>query len=315
MKNDDIHRNLLEVLEKKIPDRSKLVEILMDSLFMEKGAIYRRLRGEVPFSFNEVVNISEKLDLSLINLTAEKSEWVDSFALEATEVGFKKWHEYIAFISTAKKDLNSDFAASSNQLPATIYAKYESLYKFYIFKYQYLLGGTVNRTSFNEFILPEELKQIYFSYYSESKHFAKTFFICDHSMIYNLITDLKYFYGIKLLFDDDIRQIKEDLFSFLDYFEEIALNGCFDETGKTVDIYISDINLDATYTYMQINNRCVSLLRTFIINAVMAKDITTFEKIKGWVQSLKRSSTLISQSGAAYRADFFEKQRILVSEL
>ena len=134
-------------------------------------------------------------------------------------------------------------------------------------------------------------------------------------MVDNLITDLRYFSGIHLLAADDLQQIKEDLFSFLDYFEEIAVNGCFDETGTQVDIYISDINLDANYCYMQINDMFLSTIRTFSINAIMARDKSSFDKIKNWVQSLIKTSTLISRSGAAYRADFFEKQRKMISEL
>ena len=315
MKRDDIHRYFLSALEKRIPDRSKLVEILMDTLFMEKGAIYRRLRGEVPFTFYETVNIAEKLELSLNNLIDNKTDWIDSFVLDLTGVDMKKWHDYIALINMAKKDPQSTFAVSSNLLPANIYAKYESLYKFYVYKYLYLLGGTENRTTFNKYIIPEELKQIYHSYYSESKYFAKTYLICDHLMINNLMTDLHYFSGIHLLCRDDVQQIKDDLLDFLDYFEEMALNGCFDETENPVEIYISDVNLDATYTYLQINNMYTSLVRTFMINAVVARDRPSFERIKNWVQSLIKSSTLISRSGAAFRADYFEKQRKMVAGL
>ena len=315
MKKDEMHRYFLDVLEKKIPEKAKLVEMLMETLFIEKGAVYRRLRGEVPFSFYEVATLAEKLDFSLNNLIIDKSEWIDSFALDITGVDLKKWYDYITLINLAKNDPHSEFAASSNLLPATIYAKYESLYKFYIFKYLYLLKGTENRVSYKEFILPEDLRQMYWSYYHEPKFFAKTCYICDHSMIDNFITDLHYFSGIHLLSIDDVKRIKEDLFSFLDYFEEIALNGCFDETGNSVEIYISDVNLDASYTYMQLNKIKVCLVRTFVINAVMAKDNNSFEKIKSWVQSLKKSSTLITKSGMVYRTDFFDRQRAILSEL
>ena len=315
MQRDDILNRLLEALEKKIPEKSKLVDTLMEILYMEKGAINRRLRGDVPFSFYEVANIADKLELSIVNLNDAKTKWVDSFALDTTGVDFKKWHEYIALVNLAKKDPLSEFASSTNHVPGSIYAKYESLYKFFIYKYVYLIGGTENRTSFKEFIISEELKNIYRSYYHESKFFAKNIFICDHAMVDNLITDLRYFSGINLLSGDDMQQIKEELFAFLNYFEEIAVNGCFDETGTQVDIYISDVNLDSNYNYMKINDICISLVRTFNINAVMGRDKTSYERIKNWIQSLKRTSTLISRSAAVFRAEFFEKQRALISGL
>ena len=315
MKRDDVHRYFMEALEKKIPDKSKLVEILAETLFMEKGAIYRRLRGEVPFSFYEVANIAEKLNLSLENLIPVRSVWVDSFVVDLAGVDANIWDNFLAFIRLAKKDPNSEFNDSTNLLPTTIYYKFETLYKFSLFKYHYLLTRTESRKLFKDFAIPENFSRISKAYYEEAKTFAKTTYICDHAMIDNFITDLRYFSGINLISEDDIRQIKEDLYALLDYFEAIALNGCFEETGNPVDIYISDINLDANYCYMQINDMYLSVIRTFSINAIMARDKLSFEKIKNWVQSLIKSSTLISRSGAAYRADFFEKQRRMVSEL
>ena len=315
MKRDSIQRYLLGVLENKIPDKSKLIELLMETLFIEKGAVYRRLRGEVPFSFYEVAMIAEKLGISLNNLIAGKAELIESFVIDMSDIDYKKWDNYIALIHMAKKDTHSIFGASSNLLPATIYAKYESLYKFYVYKYQYLLRGTDNRVSFDKYILPEDLRQIYKAYFKESKTFAKTYLICDYFMISNLIIDIHYFSGVNLLFEDDVKQIKEDLFALIDYLEKIALSGCFDETGNSVELYISDINLDATYSYFQIDNSYTSLIRTFMINAVFVRDKPTFDKIKNWVQSLRKSSTLITKSGAAFRTEFFEKQRKIISEI
>jgi len=74
MKRDDVHRCFLGALEKKIPEQTKLVEALMEILSMEKGAIYRRLRGEVPFSFFEAVHISEKLNIPINNFTCRSAD-------------------------------------------------------------------------------------------------------------------------------------------------------------------------------------------------------------------------------------------------
>ena len=315
MKKDDIHRYFLGALEEKVPDKSQLVEMLMETLFMEKGAIYRRLRGEVPFSFFEVVNIAEKLGISLNSLIATNVERIDSFELNIMDVDYKQWDYYITLFGLAKTDPNSEFAESSNLFPASIFSKFEFVYKLYLFKYQYLLSGTESRISFSDYVVPEKLKQIYQSFYNESKTFAKTYYICDHLILKNLTTDLHFFSGINLISEDDIRQIKDDLYALLDYVEEIMADGYFKETGNPVDIYLSDIDLDAGYCYLQINDIYVCLVRTFTINSVIATDKASFERIKNWVQSLRKSSTLITKSGATYRAEFFEKQRKIVSEL
>ncbi|MCL2727702.1 MAG: hypothetical protein FWD56_04895 [Bacteroidales bacterium] len=53
-------------------------------------------------------------------------------------------------------------------------------------------------------------------------------------------------------------------------------------------------------------------VRTFILNSVASTDHSSFKKIKNWIHSLKKSSVLITQSGATFRADFFEKQRRMI---
>jgi len=321
MRRDDIHRNLLEALEKKIPDKAQLAEMLMDTLFMEKGAIYRRLRGEVPFSFYEVVFIAEKLGISLNNLVYADSVKIDRFELNMVEylnmeeADYKQWESYIALVSTAKNDLQSEIAETSNVLPISIYAGFNSLSKYFLYKYNYLSSGIENRISFGELVFPERLQRIFRSYFIESKNFAKTIYMWDYLIFQYLVTDIHFFYSINLISIDDIQKIKDDLFALLNYVERITLNGRFEETGNPVFFYISDINLDADYSYMQFNDMYMSHVRTFMLNSVTSSNEFSYWKIKSWIDSLKKSSTLITQSGAIYRADFFEKQHAIISEL
>ena len=315
MQREVLHRSLLDALEKKIPDKSKLVDTLTEILCMEKGAINRRLRGDVPFSFYEVVNIAERLKLTISHFLTAKTLWIDNIAQDMAGLDYNIWEEIVDFVKLAKNDPNSHFTDSANLVPGTIFYRYPLLYKFYLYKYQYLLKGAENRMSFDEFAVPEYILNMSHTYFLESKHFAKTTYICDQAMISNLITDVHYFSSINLISKDDIQQIKEVLFDLLDYIERIALNGCFEETGNRSDIYISEVNLDTNYTYLRINDIYISYIRTFCIHTVMSRDKISYDKIKKWVQSLIKTSTLITQSAAVYRMNFFEKQRKLVSEL
>jgi len=321
MKREDLHRYLLGALNKKIPEQAKLVETLMDILSMEKGAIYRRLHGEVPFTFFEVVNIAEKLSISLNSFIYADSVHVDRFELtiveytNMSEMDYKQWEDYISLINSAKNDTQSELAESSNALPLTIYGKFDYLAKYYLFKYQYLLNESEERVSFGDTVVPDRLQRIYRSYFSESKNFANTTYIWDYMIFRYLVTDIQFFSDIKLISADDIREIKKDLLALLDYIEDVTLRGCFKETGNHVSFYISDINFDADYSYVQLNNFCMTHVRTFILNSVASTDQSSFRKIKNWIHSLKKSSTLITQSGATFRTEYFEKQRKMIAEL
>ena len=52
----------------KLPLKENLANLLIDTLYIGKEAIYRRLRGEVPFTLEEAALISRKLGVSLDNV-------------------------------------------------------------------------------------------------------------------------------------------------------------------------------------------------------------------------------------------------------
>ena len=320
-KTDDLHRNLLQALKNRIPEQTKLVEALKEVLCMEKGAIYRRLRGEVPFTFFEVAKISEKLNIPLNKFINADSHLVDRFNMpffeyaDMSETDYKQWEDYTALICTAKDDPHSELAESSNVLPLTIYAKFDSLSKYYLFKYHYLLHESEDRASYGDIVIPDRMHRIYRSCFNASRNFANTIYIWDYLIFKYLAADIRFFSDIKLISADDIREIRKDLLALLDYVEEIAFHGYLKETGNSVSFYISDINLDADYSYVQINNIFISHIRAFIINSVGSTDYSSFLKTKNWIHSLKKSSTLISESGTVFRAEFFEEQRRMIAEL
>jgi hypothetical protein len=288
---------------------------------MEKGAVYRRLRGEVPFTFNEVVNIAEKLDISLNSFLYTDTVQVDRFELNLVEysnmneMDYKQWDDYTLLIASSKDDPNSELAESSNILPVIAYGQFESLARFYLFKYNYLLHGSEGRIPYNEVVFPERLQQIYYSYFIACQNFASTIYVWDYLIIRYLVNDVLFFNDIQLISADDVRQIKKDLLSLLDYIEQIALKGRLEETGNPIDLYIADINLEADYSYVKINDFHMTHVRTFLINSVASTDPASFRKAKEWIQSLTKSSTLISQSGTKYRTEFLETQRKIIADL
>ena len=61
MITNDPNTNLIEAMKEKLPLKGKLADMLMDTLYIGKEAVYRRLRGEVPFTLQEAALVSRKL--------------------------------------------------------------------------------------------------------------------------------------------------------------------------------------------------------------------------------------------------------------
>ena len=64
MKDVSLYESFLTELRKKIPQGAKLTNTLVDMLYIEREAVYRRLRGEVPFTFVEVMTVAKELGIS-----------------------------------------------------------------------------------------------------------------------------------------------------------------------------------------------------------------------------------------------------------
>ena len=64
MKNAVVNE-LISTMREVTPKEGNLANVLMDILCMSKEAIYRRLRGEVAFTFSEVAIIAGQLGISL----------------------------------------------------------------------------------------------------------------------------------------------------------------------------------------------------------------------------------------------------------
>ena len=61
---NELNTSLIEAVKEKLPLKENLANLLIDTLYIGKEAIYRRLRGEVPFTLEEAALISRKLGVS-----------------------------------------------------------------------------------------------------------------------------------------------------------------------------------------------------------------------------------------------------------
>lgn len=72
--NNKVYDTLfLEAVRNKIQHRSVPTNQLVELLDIDKVAVYRRLRGEVPFSFREIALLSQELGISLDALITQST--------------------------------------------------------------------------------------------------------------------------------------------------------------------------------------------------------------------------------------------------
>ncbi|MDR3219635.1 MAG: hypothetical protein LBU22_11805 [Dysgonamonadaceae bacterium] len=318
MKEDAFLKKFIPEIQDIIPQRGKLAETLAAILEIEKEAVYRRLRGAVPFSFQEITKISLQLGLSLdsiVGSTSSLSKVVNTINftnLKAEE--YKMLDNYIAALRYTETDPDSEIGAVGNTIPASLYVSYEQIYKFQILQWTCQFDDYQKFPTYDEIIIPERLIDVNRFFVESVQNSPKTIYILDKYIFQQFVENIRYFYDIKLLSEKEVKLLKENLHVFLNDLERYADQGAFD-TGKKVEIYLANIHFDVNYNYIDSKTYKITTLRAFSMSEAFSFDEALFANMKRWVYFLKRTSTMISMSDVMERIHYFDDQRKIVDTL
>ena len=303
MITNELNTGLVNAVREKLPSKENLANTLMDILYIGKEAIYRRLRGEVPFTLAEAAVISRKLGISLDKMIGS----------QPLETYYSILEKQVELFRKVKEEENSEIGTSSNIIPLTLSLNYNMLSKFRLFKWMYQ-NENIKCRHFEEMEIPQKIVDKQKEYASAVAHIRSVDYIWDNMIFSHLVNDIQYFCDVHLISDEDKNLLKEELLSVVDDLEELAARGK-SKTGNDIKIYISNINFEATYSYLETDTIQLSLIRIYSINSITTQDSEMFRGLKEWIQSLKKFSTLISESGEMQRIQFFKQQREIIDAL
>lgn len=320
-----LNDNLILAIKQHIPPGNTLVYTLMDILSLGKESIYRRLRSEVPFTFDEVVKISIQFGISLDKLidagsSLNQTKWVvmdmdklytPSGYFEQDSDKMKMLIEVFQHMQQAK---TAKMCCATNHLPFFFTMPFESLYRFNFYKWIYLMQGVQPDFYFSKITIPAHVREIEKRFMAEYQLIPRTIFILNKNVFLIILTDILHFYRHGLISETEIRQFKKDFLSLIAYLEQITANGT-NESGKEISIYLSDVNIDMTYIYLEYGHHSFSVHRPYFIDSLYFYNEKICQKQKEWIESLKRYSTPISQSGEMQRFEYFTQQKQLIEKM
>jgi len=322
MKNESLHQDLLTQLNNRIPQHSKLVTKLVDLLHLEKMAVYRRLRKEVPFSFEEIVAIAKEFTISLDSMLGVDARTTLPFRYQSfeadnsVEIDYLLLEEYLQAIKDVASDPKGEISLVTNLIPQLLYTGFQHIYQFYYFKWQYYSIPANQTIPYHEITFPDRLVQIVNDIFVHAKNIKTGYYILDSRIFQDFIHDVTYFNSIHLIEDDDVPRIKDELLRFLDYMEAIAKKGYADNPANKVFLYISDTNIDTSYYYVDTQSSFrFALIWSFIFNSVLTYDEETLRMMKHRIRSIIRTSTLLSVTGEKQRTLYFDEQRKIIEQL
>ena len=318
--NSIYYKEFLSIIRQKIPHKATLTNTITDLLGIDRDAVYRRLRGEVNFSFNEMATIAKKLGISLDSIAeiesvqSKPTQVIMTRHVNPTDLDYRMFNDHVNLLQFIKDQPDTKIIESGNMFPHYLFYDYEHITRFYIFRWNQA-SCLASPMPFHEITIPQQMKVLQKNCCTYSRHIKHAEYVWDSMIVKRLVSDVKFFEKVRLIKKEDVATIKNDLTIFVDHIEKLAATGKHEDTGNEVSIYISDINIETNYSCLVSKNLNISLFRTFLLNSNAALDKEVFTEVSSWIYALQRMSTLISVSGEKLRNEFFSAQRELINTL
>ncbi|MFV0330759.1 MAG: helix-turn-helix domain-containing protein [Dysgonomonas sp.] len=314
---------IVSIIRSYIPENVNPVHILTEVLNLSKESVYRRMRGKIPFSFAEVIEISRYFGFSVEEIVNRKYSYFQQVGNENNRTGWldiditscQLFSGNVELYKNLQKAKNSNTFIASTRIPVFFTMSFDRITTFYLYKMTHQLMDVPLDFHFSDFEVNQDaasLRQQFIYYYSRIKNLT---ILIDKNCFQNIINEINYFYERKLLSIEDRAIIKNELFLVLDLLEQVARKG-YNDCDTKVDLFVSSIGVEANYAYYQFDNNTLSYSWTYGFNNITANnDVNTTDIYQKWFDSLKKYSTYITRCNHKQSAEFMKLQRNIIEAM
>jgi len=307
----EINKKLVSTVLRHISKKKKPVVYLVNTLNISRESAYRRIRSDIPFTVQELVTLATDLEFSIDDIFDQEKQNHSFF--DFSRIGknsndffllmLKKYCELLEKVSFSKK---LETIMAFNSFPPPFFANFLNLFKFSYYKWLYQEKEITRSGTYSEIVLPEEIFVFQKKLKGNIIKGKNEIIILDSNIFLNLIKDIQYFYYRKLLTNEELLLLKEDMLRMIGEFEVITQTGTCGTTN--VQIYLSSLCVNSNAIYFNYDDMAEPLFWIFTINPVIIQNKEFASMQIKWLNSLKRQSALITQSNEIMQADFFSKQ-------
>lgn len=317
----DLHQNFVDYLYSSYSSKKELTDTIEDILKIDRESILRRLNGKVLFTAKEIGNIAEKLNISLDYILNKNTDsiflplnLVMPHTIESVKDYLNLFSNDIRLLEKINNQSPLHIGYIFDTLPINFYAPYENLYKYICFKSMSFYIKTKFYEKYSVWQIPEEFDNYRRLVATCLENSESIFYIWNNPVIGNLMKDINFSYKLRFIEYEDVQLIKKDLHQLLDDIVNRAqtVKKDINVISKPIDLYILNININFSCTYIHSPKDTLIQFRTPFPYSKMCKNTKEFYTVYNWMNSMKKLSTLISDSGIVERNLFFDEQHEIV---
>jgi hypothetical protein len=318
------NNTLIQKIVANIPNHIKPVDYMIEQLKISRESAYRRLRGQIPFTFCELSQLSTELGFSVDEVIMNNNKEGRAFfnvhvkrALSPDEGFFSMLLDYQKYLDPVLvKNTNSrELFASINRLGLHLLIEFDSLFKLFYYKWLRLTNCSSVNIPFSEVNVPDEALDIRDQIRSAMSNLDSINYIIDKNIFRPLIQEIQYHRSRKLISKEEIKVLKKDMLRLLANMEDIMSKG-IDESNKIkYTYYLSLMGVEANTSCVVCGKNTSTLYWLFSLNATIIKNHEIAYLYKLWFNSIKKQSVLITQSNEIQQIEFINAQRDSIEKI
>jgi len=303
-----------------IPPRVKPIDYLMETLNISRESVYRRIRGNISFTFDEIAKLSFELGFSIDELIMKDTPSHIFFDLhisteqDPSEVFVTKFQQYFQYIFNMSNVQDTESTMITNQVPFEFIILFNNLFKFTYYRWMHQYQEISIKYFYSDVVLPDKLKYLQHQAVENFKKVKSNTFIFDSNIFLNMIREVHYYYKRRLINDNEFAQLRKDLTGLIDLVESIAQTGYYNSNAKFI-FYLSSLNIESSSRFTEFNEHVQSQFFIEAIEPINISNLNLCALHKKWLDSRRKYSTLISLSNEILQVKYFNKQRAYTEEI
>jgi len=304
-------KKLFEVLRSKLPDQFNMIVQLEELLHIGTNAIYRRVRGDTALTFRELVLICQKFGISLdeiFNLNVNRGA-----LFRYAPVNFTEQESYIAYINRLSDSLafykatpDTEILITALDIPFFYFLNYTDLMFFKLYAWNdTVTHTTITYEKFCNTLNKQKIIPVY-------QQMAKTWKLIPSKEIWTKQTLCTVLRLLEYYADTDAFEKKETVRSLLS-----QLNALMNDIKKYADegfkgmktpfhLYLCNVDFDNNFMLIKRGGEKSCTIRLFTVNSILTEHQELCDETEKWINDMIMKSTLISETSAKARANFFK---------
>jgi len=325
--NDAINNLVIRKIMGSMPKNFNPVDYISGILQISSKSVYRRIKGEIPFTVTETIKLARELKFSIDEIVHNKPSGKIDFVLQADnpDSPLESFHSFLLdFFDFNVKLYNVNSGMSYlalNHIPLEYCVFWDNMFRFYYFNWMHRNSKSRFKQRYSEIIIPadiismkEQIRDLFLNGKVATKNFQNTTMLAA-DYINPFIMEVQHYYRVNLLDEAEMELIKQDLYTMLDFMEVQLYEGSV-QAGAPLDSYILDQSLNVSSRFVRYDNSTTSHIMIFGMNTIQINNSEYFSKIHmRWFESMKKYGALITRSNEVLQARFLKTQRDYIDRM